>query len=132
MQWKSLTPNLMVEDVAATLAWYTDVLGFTTVTTVPGDDGALNFGIAVRDSVQLMFQRRASLESDVPALTGVPIAASQTFYIEVDDVDGLYGPIAEHVNTVVPLHDTFYHTREVYFRDLNSYVLSFSQPIAAE
>ena len=129
MHWQQLTPNLMVEDVEASLAWYVEVLGFTSDGTVPGDDGVLNFAMLHRDSVHLMLQRRASLETDVPALKGMPIGASQTFFIRVDDVNGLYEPIASRVETVVPLHDTWYGQREVYFRDLNGYILCFAQQI---
>jgi hypothetical protein len=35
------------------------------------------------DEVALMFQSRQSLSENVPALTGVAIGASQTFYIKV-------------------------------------------------
>jgi uncharacterized glyoxalase superfamily protein PhnB len=129
MRWQKLTPNLMVEDVDASLAWYVDVLGFTSDGAVPGDDGKLNFAMLHRDDVSLMLQRRASLEADVPALKDVPIGASQTFFINVDDVNGLYEPIANRVETVVPLHDTWYGQREVYFRDLNGYILCFAQQI---
>lgn len=132
MKWQQLTPNLMVEDVEASAAWYTELLGFTVDAGVPGDDGALNFAILHRDGIQLMLQRRASLEADVPTLKDVPIGASQTFFITVDEVDGLYAPLADRVETVVALHNTWYGTREVYFRDLNGYILCFSQQIAQE
>ena len=127
MRWTQLTPNLMVEDVAASVAWYVEVLGFTEDGTVPGDDGVLNFAMLHRDSVPLMLQRRGSLEGDVPALTGVPIGASQTFFVNVEDVDGLFGAIAGRVEVVVPLHDTWYGQREVYFKDLNGYIFCLAQ-----
>jgi uncharacterized glyoxalase superfamily protein PhnB len=76
-----------------------------------------------------MLQRRGSLEADVPALTGAPIGASATLFIDVDDTAALYEPIAGRVETVVPLHDTWYGTREVYFRDLNGYILCFAQQL---
>jgi uncharacterized glyoxalase superfamily protein PhnB len=132
MRWQKLTPNLMVEDVEASLAWYVEMLGFTSDGTVPGEDGKLNFAMLHHDDVSLMLQRRASLEADVPALAGVPIGASQTFFINVDDVNALYEPIANRVETVVPLHDTWYGQREVYFRDLNGYILCLAQQIGQQ
>jgi uncharacterized glyoxalase superfamily protein PhnB len=131
MRWLNLTPNLMVEDVAASVAWYVELLGFTEDAKVPGDDGVVNFAMLHRDGVNLMLQRRGSLETDVPALAGVPIAASMTLFINVEDTAGLYAPIADRVETVVPLHDTWYNTREVYFRDLNGYILCFAQQLPA-
>jgi lactoylglutathione lyase len=123
---KSLTPNLMVENVQATLAFYTEMLGFTVITTVPAE-APFDFAIVRRDAVQMMFQSRSSLSENVPVLTNSPIGASQTFYIEVEGIMPLYEQLQGKVEIVVDLHDTFYGTREFYFRDLNGYVLSFSE-----
>jgi uncharacterized glyoxalase superfamily protein PhnB len=116
----------MVEDVQRTLAFYQQTLGFEVVTTVP-DAAPFDFAIVRRDGVELMFQSRPSLSDDVPALTGSPIGASQTFYIEVTGIDALYAQLQGKVEIVVELHSTFYGTREFYFRDVNGYVLSFSE-----
>ena len=74
-----------------------------------------------------MFQSRLSLSDNVPALSGAPIGASQTFYIEVTGVRDLYETLRDKVEIVVDFHETFYGTREFYFRDLNGYILSFSE-----
>lgn len=121
-----LTPNLMVEDVARTLAFYGDVLGFETVMTLP-ETAPFDFAIVRRDHLELMFQSRASLSVNVPALAGAPIGASQTFYIEVTGLRELYESLRGKVEIVVDLHTTFYGTQEFYFRDLNGYILSFSE-----
>lgn len=129
MRWKQLTPNLMVEDVTASAAWFVDLLGFTLDGEVPGEGGVVNFAMLHRDDVPLMLQRRGSLEADVPALAGVPIGASQTLFVDVDDVTALYEPIRDRVETVIALHDTWYGQREVYIRDLNGYIFCFAQPV---
>jgi uncharacterized glyoxalase superfamily protein PhnB len=126
---KKLTPNLMVEDVARTLAFYRDLLGFEVLTTLPEQE-PFDFAIVQRDGVELMFQSRASLSDNVPTLTGAPIGASQTFYIEVEGVRDLYQALHEQVEIVVDFHTTFYGTQEFYFRDINGYILSFSEAIA--
>ena len=123
---KKLTPNLMVEDVARTLEFYRETLGFEVQTTVP-EQAPFDFAIVQRDGVELMFQSRSSLSENVPALAGAPIGASQTFYIEVDGVQDLYQALRDKVEIVVDFHTTFYGTREFYFRDINGYVLSFSE-----
>lgn len=127
---KKLTPNLMVEDVQQTLAFYTEVLGFTVLTTVP-EHPPFGFAIVQRDQVMLMFQSRPSLSDNVPALTGSPIGASQTFYIEVEGILELYEALRGKVEIVVDLHKTFYGTQEFYFRDGNGYILSFSEALPA-
>ena len=125
---KKLTPNLMVEDVARTLAFYRETLGFEVLTTLPEQE-PFAFAILQRDGVELMFQSRLSLSDNVPALTGVPIGASQTFYIEVTGIRNLYETLRDKVEIVVDFHDTFYGTQEFYFRDINGYVLSFSESV---
>lgn len=127
MTLKKLTPNLMVEDVQQTLAFYQDVLGFKVSMTLP-DQPPFNFAIVQRDEVEFMFQSRSSLSENVPALTGHPIGASQTFYIEVEGLKKLYEALREQVDIVVDLHTTFYGTQEFYFRDMNGYILSFTEP----
>jgi uncharacterized glyoxalase superfamily protein PhnB len=126
---KALTPNLMVENVRDAVDWYTSVLGFKAETEVPGEDGSV-FAIVRRDGVVIMFQARTSLEADLPLLLGVPIAASQTLYIEVEDVEGLRRQVDGSARILKDVHDTFYGTREFYFTDLNGYILSFSQSIS--
>jgi uncharacterized glyoxalase superfamily protein PhnB len=123
---KKLTPNLMVEDVARTLEFYRETLGFEVVTTLP-EQAPFDFAIVQRDGVELMFQSRPSLSENVPALTGAPIGASQTFYIEVEGVRDLYQALHDKVEIVVDFHTTFYGTQEFYFRDVNGYILSFSE-----
>ena len=76
-----------------------------------------------------MFQSRASLTENVPALAGVPIGASQTFYIEVAGITQLYEQLQGKVEIVVDMHTTFYGTNEFYFRDINGYILSFSEAV---
>jgi uncharacterized glyoxalase superfamily protein PhnB len=125
---KKLTPNLMVEDIQRTIDFYRDVLGFSVLTTVE-NDGEVGFAVMQRDSVELMFQSRKSLSENVPALTGSSIGASQTFYIEVSGIDPLYAQLKSKVTIVVDLHTTFYGTREFYFRDINGYILSFSEAL---
>ncbi|HSL31787.1 MAG TPA: VOC family protein [Anaerolineales bacterium] len=123
---KKLTPNLMVEDISQTLAFYRDILGFRVLMTLPEQE-PFSFAIVNRDGVELMFQSRASLSENVPALTGSPIGASQTFYIEVTGIHDLYEALRQRVDIVVDLHTTFYGTQEFYFRDINGYILSFSE-----
>jgi uncharacterized glyoxalase superfamily protein PhnB len=128
MTLKKLTPNLMVEDVERTLTFYRDVLGFQVVTTLP-EAAPFDFAIVQRNGVELMFQSRQSLSENVPALAGSLIGASQTFYIEVSDLRDLYERIRDQVEIVVDLHTTFYGTQEVYFRDINGYIISFSEAV---
>jgi uncharacterized glyoxalase superfamily protein PhnB len=124
---KKLTPNFMVEDLSRTVIFYQNVLGFELLMALPSNDNPVDFAIMKRDSVEIMFQSRASLSENVPALSGAVIGASQTLYIEVSSIDQLYSQVQGKADIVVDIHTTFYGTREFYFRDLNGYILSFSE-----
>lgn len=76
--FKKLTPNLMVENVAKTIDFYRDILGFEVLTTVEGDNETA-FAIMQRDNVELMFQSRNSLSENVPALAAVRLARHRRF-----------------------------------------------------
>ena len=125
---KKLTPNFMVEDVRRTIEFYRDTLGFEVVTTVEADD-EIGFAIMRCDKVEIMFQSRKSLSENVPALSGSPIGASQTLYIEVSGIDQLYEQLRDKVAVVVEMHSTFYGTKEFYFKDNNGYILSYSEAV---
>ncbi|MGQ9909522.1 MAG: VOC family protein [Candidatus Flexifilum sp.] len=127
-----LTVNLMTEDVKATCAFYTDVLGFTIHGEVPDRlDPTINqFAVLGRDQVTIMVQSRRSMGEDAPPLSGVPIGASMTLFINVDDVEALAAGLAGRVEIVNPLHDTWYDTREIHFKDVNGYVLCLAQQLA--
>ena len=57
--------------------------------TLP-ESAPFDFAILQRDGVEVMLQPRQSLSENVPALTGIPIGASQTFYIDVTGIADLY------------------------------------------
>ena len=46
MALNSLTPNLMVNDVEETIEYYTDILGFTLLMTVP-ETGKLDWAMVL-------------------------------------------------------------------------------------
>jgi uncharacterized glyoxalase superfamily protein PhnB len=123
---KKLTPNLMVEDVNATIDFYRDVLGFAVAATVP-DSGPLDWAMVQRDDVALMFQARRSLTEEYPPLAGLPIGGALTLYTEVAGVQDLHDALKGRVEIVLDLHDTFYGTREFAFKDRNGYILTFSE-----
>ena len=72
---KKMTPNLMVEDVNSTLAFYKDVLNFELLATVP-ETGQFNWAMMRRDNVEIMFQVRASITEEFPVLKDRAIGSS--------------------------------------------------------
>lgn len=107
---KKLTPVLYVETIEPVLPFWTERLGFEATVQVPEGD-ALGFVILARDGCEVMYQSRASVAKDVPALAKDPFASRINLFIEVDDLDGLRKRL-EGLEVVVPLRKTFYGARE--------------------
>lgn len=126
----SLTPNLMVEDVPAAIAFYRNVLGFAVDATAPEEGTPIWASLSV-NSVLLMVQARHSLEEELPQLTGRPIGATQSLYIGVDDADALYQRIRSQTQIIKEPQTTAYGAREFYIQDPNGYILCFSSSASA-
>ncbi len=143
MQHNILIPNLMVENVADTVQFYQDVLGFHLQVAMEHIAGAepkmvmeltdgiqLEWANMVSEGAEFMFQERNSLIEDVPALAGVTIGASQTLYITLDkDIDRHYALMKDRVDVVVEPVSKFYGMREWYLKDCNGYILCFAQQL---
>ena len=144
MEHNILIPNLMTEDVAATVRFYQDILGFdlkmameSVENTAPNmvteltDGKVLEWANMVRAGAEFMFQERNSLIEDVPALKGATIGASQTLYIHIDeDIDAHFNSLKDAVTVVVEPVTKFYGMREWYMQDCNGYILCFGQTIS--
>lgn len=130
MAFTGLVPNLMVENVRESIAFYSHVLGFSVVSDVPhaDDPSVLNWAMLDRDDVNIMLQARASFNEDVPGTTGMPVGASLTFYLSVTDLDALVEEIRPRVTVVQDVHQAWYGAMEFYFRDPNGYIWCISQP----
>lgn len=135
MALKSLTPNMIVEDVAASAEYYRDALGFQFVLGVPEgtQDTAfelggqpLAFAMMQNGNVELMFQSTASVAADLPDYRpgGGDVVA---LYIDVDDVDALHERVADKVTIVQDLTTTFYGAREFHIRDCNGLIVGFAR-----
>lgn len=123
----SLTPNLMVNDVEETIEYYTDILGFTLLRTVP-EEGKLDWAMVKRNDVLFMFQSAKSLKSDLPRLKGEKPGGGLTFYIKVDRITELHEDLFNNdVEIISELESTFYDTIEFSIVDVNGYVLTFSE-----
>lgn len=123
-----MTPNLMVADVAATLAWYERVLGAEELARMPPESDEPEWAQVEFGDVWLMFQSRDSLEGEIPALEGAEIGGSLSLYIDVDDALAVNEQVRTAGATVVQeLRETEYGRREFAIEDGNGYVLAFGE-----
>ncbi len=123
----SLTPNLMVNDVEETIEYYTDILGFTLLKTVP-EVGVIDWAMVKRNNVMLMFQSAKSLKDELPKLKAQKPGGGLTFYIKVDKITELHEELVDNeVEIIADLESTFYDTLEFSIVDINGYILTFSE-----
>ncbi|TCP65553.1 VOC family protein [Baia soyae] len=125
--YKAMTTNLMVESVEETLAFYEGILGFSLVTSVPNDNGQLQFAILQKDKLSLMIQQRASLTQEYPILETSKVQPSVSLYMDVDDFEQLYMELKEKCQVLYEPHTTFYGATEFAIADNNGYVLTFAK-----
>ncbi|MCB9174424.1 MAG: VOC family protein [Flavobacteriales bacterium] len=123
----SLTPNLMVNNVEEAIEYYTDLLGFTLLRTVP-EKGNPDWAMIKRNDVVLMFQSAKSLKDEMPKLKSQKPGGGLTFYIKVDRITELHEELVDNeVEIISDLESTFYDTIEFSIVDLNGYILTFSE-----
>lgn len=119
-----ISPFFIVENLAASLAFYRDVLAFEVVFEEPQDDPF--FGIVRRDRAMIMLKDVGV--KPVPNYTRDP-AARWDAYLDVPDPDAL---AAEYVSRGVqfsePLKDTADGLRGFELKDTDGYVLFFGRP----
>ena len=127
-QMRKLTPVLIVNAIEPCLPFWIERLGFTKVAEVP-HEGTIGFVILVKDSVEIMYQTRASVAADVPAFAhegeGSKTHAT-TLFIEVSDIDAV-----ERAMKGVPLalarRTTFYGMDEIGVREPGGHIVMFAQ-----
>jgi hypothetical protein len=124
---KKITPVLLVDAIEPCLPFWVDLLGWSKTVEAP-HDGRAGFVILVKNDVELMYQTRACVRDDVPALGDAP-AGGALLYLETSDLDAveraLHGSSAP---IVVPRRRTFYGMNEIGVREPGGNVVLFAQP----
>ena len=121
---KRLTPVLYVEEIEPCLPFWMDRLKFGKTAEVPEGD-RLGFVILEREGVQVMYQTRASVEQDVPALANTPMGGALLFIV-VDDLDAVEKAL-NHMAPIVPRRKTFYGADELIVREPGGNVVTFAE-----
>ena len=125
--YTNMTTNLMVQSVDKAITFYTEILEFSVLTSVPGKNNELQFAILTKDNLMIMVQEKNNFIEEYPVLNTKKIHASVSLYITVDNLDELYDNIqAQHpINTEI--HTSFYGMREFAITDVDGYVLTFAE-----
>ena len=122
----SAAPCFPVADVGATARWYAEYLGFEVFPFPKSEPYA--FANLVRDNVEIMLQKIDGYRK--PDLYGLRGGAGVwDAYIRMKAVKEFYESVRERVQIIRPLEKQFYGDTEFEVRDLNGYVLVFSEMI---
>lgn len=128
--FQSVTPNLIVRDIDASMRFYRDVLGFTVTTTVP-DQAPFVFVWLERDGVPVFLNDAATVEEDLPGAGSRPPGGTATLFFSLTDVDAYHARIAPHARVVMPLKTQFYGMREFAVEDPDGHLITFAEKVDA-
>ena len=134
MKLTDVTPNLIVADIARSMAFYQDVLGFAVVTTVP-EVSPFVFAWMQRDGVNVFLNSLQGMEDDVAGLAARPIGGTATMFFSVErdatagGIDEFFTQLSGRAEIVMPLKDQFYGMREFGVQDPDGYIILFAQRI---
>ena len=123
---ETLSPNLFVKDIRATLDFY-KLLGFTLTMSVPGEnEDDLVWAMVTNGKVTFMFQSFKSIGDTLPQIKrqeGGPLL----FYIKVQRIREFFESIREKTTLVHGLQKTFYGATEFSIVDINDFMLTFAE-----
>jgi uncharacterized glyoxalase superfamily protein PhnB len=120
MKLIQLRPMLESNDLAASIAFYTTILGFTLREKFMDED-SLCWCDLVKDNISIMF----SLPNQ--HMNYGRILLSGSLYITVEDVDSLWVTLRDKCEIVYPIENFEHEMREFAIRDNNGYVLNFGE-----
>ena len=132
MTLTNLRPMLAVNDMVATMSFWTDVLGFTVTNEMTfGDSAAPGWCNLARDGVSIMFTWEAEHTHDDGTSHGSEAALGGSIYFNTDDVDGLYKELSQKpgIGDIEAPTDQPHGMREILVRDPNGFAVFFGQPL---
>src|SRR5882724_1643114 len=122
----SLSPNLFVKDIRASIEFY-KLLGFQLVVTVPEqDEGDPVWAMMACGDVNFMFQTFQSLGDTLPQISRQD-GGSLLFYIKLKNIRAFFESVKDKVPVVHGLEKTFYGATEFSITDNNNYLLTFAE-----
>jgi uncharacterized glyoxalase superfamily protein PhnB len=129
MKYHKLTPNLVVGDVAESLKFYQNVLGFDPGITVP-EEAPYVFGSVTSGAVEIFFNDKKAVGEDYPPLVARPIGGTLTLFLEVEGIEEILSRVQNSgAKIVMPLKTQFYGMREFAFEDAEGWVITIAERV---
>jgi catechol 2,3-dioxygenase-like lactoylglutathione lyase family enzyme len=127
----SITPNLLVRDVAKSTAFYRDVLGFEMAETVP-DQEPFVFVWMKRNGVSVFLNDINAAAHDYPAAASLPPGGTAALFFVISGVDAYHDAVAPKASVVMPLKTQFYGMREFAITDPDGHIITFAERVSGE
>jgi uncharacterized glyoxalase superfamily protein PhnB len=121
---KSISPNIFVTDINATIDFYKQ-LGFNLTATFP-EEGNFIFAMLTCGNVTFMFQTFESLGNELPTVSRKN-GGSLLLYIRTNEIRKFFDQIKDKVKVIKGLEKTFYGATEFSIEDNNGYLLTFAE-----
>jgi uncharacterized glyoxalase superfamily protein PhnB len=131
VQFTSVTPNLIVRDIAASTAFYRDVLGFAIKQTVP-DGEPFVFVWLERDGVPVFLNDLTAAAHDYPDAAQMPQGGTAALFFAISGVDAYYAAVSPRAKVVMPIKTQFYGMREFAITDPDGHLITFAERVAAD
>ena len=129
VKFASITPNLLVRDVAKSTAFYCDVLGFTMGETVP-DQPPFVFVWLKRDEVSVFLNDIHAAAHDYPEAATLPPGGTAALFFIITGVDAYHAVVAPRAKVVMPLKTQFYGLREFAITDPDGHIITFAERVS--
>lgn len=123
---KRITPVLLVEEIEPCVPFW-QALGFDKTADVM-HEGRLGFVILEKSGLEIMYQTRASVASDLPALADAPGGGTYLF-LEVMNLDATIEAV-EGAPIVFPRRKTFYGMEEIGVREPGGNAITFAMAVS--
>lgn len=126
--YQSLSPNIGVKDIHETIKFYTEVLGFKLVLSVP-EVAPFVWAMVASGNTTIMFQEINNLLQEYPELEGRSPIATLTFYVKIKGMKELYEKVKNTEYLAKELHKTPYGADEFALYDNNGYILTITEDV---
>jgi uncharacterized glyoxalase superfamily protein PhnB len=130
-RFTSVTPNLIVRNIAESTAFYRDVLGFEIKQTVP-DAEPFVFVWLERNGVPVFLNDIKAAEHDYPAAAKLPPGGTAALFFVITGVDAYHAVVAPKAKVVMPLKTQFYGMREFAITDPDGHIITFAERVAGD
>jgi catechol 2,3-dioxygenase-like lactoylglutathione lyase family enzyme len=133
MEYKKITPNLIVKDVSASLKFYSEVLSLPAAITVP-EQPPFVFASVAAGGIEIFFNQQENVAAEpnefAKEFAARPLGGSFTMFIEVEGIEEILARVQQHkARIVMPLQEMFYGMKEFAFLDPDGYIITIAERI---